>query len=262
MTRPLRSSPHYQGLHRYYGTVRPCAPHRYSAPRGFRPLGFSLSADRVAIRPSERSHSIGTTGSHVPHQSLNRARATSMPGTAWAVSRYPPGSSRRATHSPGFDVIHTLSTRHQWFALARLLDSYLTALELSAFSATLTTPALDRRSLRWFETSPCRAAAEDLPPSLIQHRSFGSIFYIDPSFVRGTHHPCRAHGESSEVSAGDAGAARTAHESPVSPCQHTGPGGVLAGRDRGARGNRRCRVRRQPRNHYRQVPRGNTPQHR
>jgi hypothetical protein len=31
-------------------------------------------------------------------------------------------------------------------------------------------PALNRRSQRWFETSPCRATPEDLPPSLTQHR--------------------------------------------------------------------------------------------
>src|ERR1700737_3492406 len=32
-----------QGHHLYYGPVRPCAPHRYSAPRGVRHLGFFLS---------------------------------------------------------------------------------------------------------------------------------------------------------------------------------------------------------------------------
>ena len=37
--------------------------------------------------------------------------------------------------------------------------------------ATLTTPALDRRSLRWFGISACTATPEDLPPSLAQHGS-------------------------------------------------------------------------------------------
>ena len=37
---------------------------------------------------------IGATGSHVPLRSLSQARATSMPDTAWAVSRLPPDSSR------------------------------------------------------------------------------------------------------------------------------------------------------------------------
>ena len=37
--------------------------------------------------------------------------------------------------------------------------------------ATLTTPALDRRSLRWFGISTCTATPEDPPPSLAQHGS-------------------------------------------------------------------------------------------
>ena len=38
-------------------------------------------------------------------------------------------------------------------------------------TAALTTPALDRRSLRWFGISACTATPEDLPPSLAQHGS-------------------------------------------------------------------------------------------
>jgi hypothetical protein len=44
---------------------------------------------------------IGTTGSHVPRQSLNQTRATSMPGTTWAVGRSLPDSSR-GRDSPRF----------------------------------------------------------------------------------------------------------------------------------------------------------------
>jgi len=56
-----------------------------------------------------------------------------------------------------------------------------------AVSATLTTPALCRRSLRWLGTSPYRATPEDLPPSLAQHRIRRTIFYMDSSLnVRGT----------------------------------------------------------------------------
>jgi hypothetical protein len=42
---------------------------------------------------------LGATGSHVPHQSLSQARAPFMPDTAWAVGRYPPGSSRSCFRS-------------------------------------------------------------------------------------------------------------------------------------------------------------------
>ena len=38
-------------------------------------------------------------------------------------------------------------------------------------TATLTTPALNRRSLRWFGISACTATPQDPPPSLAQHRS-------------------------------------------------------------------------------------------
>src|SRR4051794_13976211 len=40
-----------------------------------------------------------------------------------------------------------------------------------AFSATLTTTTLDRSSLRWFGTSPCRAVPEGPPPSPTRHRN-------------------------------------------------------------------------------------------
>src|SRR5215467_11474168 len=42
VTRPLRST-RITGFPRYYGTPRPCASLRYSAPRGFLRLEFSLS---------------------------------------------------------------------------------------------------------------------------------------------------------------------------------------------------------------------------
>jgi hypothetical protein len=56
-------------------------------------------------------------------------------------------------NTSGFDIVHTFSTRHQRFAFARLLSPYLTRSSL-AFSSTLTTPALDRCSLRRFEACP------------------------------------------------------------------------------------------------------------
>src|SRR5215813_10083235 len=54
---------------------------------------------------------------------------------------------------PGFDIVYTLSTRHQRFARARLSQTHLTG-SGPAFSATLTTAALDRSSLRWFGACP------------------------------------------------------------------------------------------------------------
>src|SRR6266536_5330368 len=72
-----------------------------------------------------------------------------------------------------FDVILDVSTLHLWFTCVRLPGSYLTH-SLCAFSMTLTTPALDRRSSRWFEASPCRAASEGRP-SISDAASFSSV---------------------------------------------------------------------------------------
>ena len=67
--------------------------------------------------------------------------------------------------------LQSLSMRQQWFTHVRLLVTYL-ARSWRTVSATLTTPALNRRSLRWFEISACTATPEDLPPSQIEHVSF------------------------------------------------------------------------------------------
>ena len=64
----------------------------------------------------------------------------------------------------------TITYADGWFTHVRLLVAHLTRC-LRAFSATLTTPALYRRSLRWFELPACTANPEDLPPSLAQHGS-------------------------------------------------------------------------------------------
>src|SRR6266446_4266250 len=64
-----------QNLQPYYEPLRPCAPHRYSGPRSFSRLDFSLL--------------IGTTGSHV-YKSLIRLRAAYMPDAARAASRTAP----------------------------------------------------------------------------------------------------------------------------------------------------------------------------
>jgi hypothetical protein len=90
MIRPLRST-RITRLHRYYEAVCPCAPLRYSAPRGFSHLGFSQLWTAEATKRLWQAIGVGTTGSHVPHQSLSQARAASMPDTAWAINRHLPG---------------------------------------------------------------------------------------------------------------------------------------------------------------------------
>src|ERR1700694_3481012 len=67
--------------------------------------------------------------------------------------------------------------RQQWFTHVRLLVAHLTR-SCRAFSATLTTPALDRRSLRWFGLSACTASPKGQSSSLAQH---GSCWRPTPS---------------------------------------------------------------------------------
>src|SRR5262249_56729771 len=64
----------------------------------------------------------------------------------------------------GFDVVPTLSTRHQWFPCGRFSDPYLTR-SCRAFSETLTTGALDPSRSRWFGACFRRPAPRDLPSS-------------------------------------------------------------------------------------------------
>ena len=108
-----------------------------------------------------------TTGSPVPYKSLCQARATFMPDAAWAVCRFPPDLSR-VNDTPS---VLTSSIRFRHFISGSLTLAFLTSPDaiVRAFSVTLTTPALYRRSLRWFEASSYKAASEDLPPSLVQH---------------------------------------------------------------------------------------------
>ena len=96
---------------------------------------------------------IGATGSHVPCKSQSQSHAASMPDAVRAAIRPPPRLVPGQRHLPGFDIVDTLSTRHQRFAFARLSETHLTG-SSPAFSATLTTTALDRRSLRWFGALP------------------------------------------------------------------------------------------------------------
>ncbi len=116
------------------------------------------------------SLSIETTGSHVPCKSLDQGHATFMPDAIWTVSRSPSRLIPGHSIFPGFDIIHSLSTRHQWFTRVRLLGPHLTRVSLP-FPSTLTTRALYPRSLRRFETCSCKPVPRGPPSSLAQHRT-------------------------------------------------------------------------------------------
>ena len=185
MIRPRRST-RITGLHSYHGAVRPCAPHRYSAPRSFRCSGISLH-DRPRPRTAPLAvRRRGATGSHVPYRSPDQARATSMPDTAWPTSRPPPGSSRGSGSAPvsmsssRFDTSSVVHSRSPSWSTPDALDG-------APFSATLSTPALDRRTLRWFAAPPLRGRPRRITshygqPLHLRYStaSLDPIFYIEP----------------------------------------------------------------------------------
>src|SRR6476620_836729 len=178
--RPLRSGP-ITGPSPLLRAGPPLCPGSVLCPSRLRPVGdLPLDGRRAQ---SARLDQIGpeTTGSPVPCQRLRRAHATYTPGTARPAHRPPPGSGRtsslrsafipRTPDNPGFDAIvlffRCVSSGSHTFVFSsptRPADSGPT-------TATLTTPALDRRSLRWFGCSACTAHPEGRPPSPAQHVS-------------------------------------------------------------------------------------------
>ena len=100
-------------------------------------------------------------------------RAPPGPHTGSSPTEGPP---RRAfvpgpPTDPGFDAIvvsfRCVSSGSHMF----VFSSHTRPANSETSPAALTTPALDRRSLRWFGISACTATPEDLPPSLAQHGS-------------------------------------------------------------------------------------------
>ncbi|MDH3574882.1 MAG: hypothetical protein OEM90_14895 [Desulfobacteraceae bacterium] len=111
LTHPLRSSP----------ITEPSTLIRDDPP-----LFSALVLSRLWGHHLRFSLNIGTTGSHVPHKSLDQVHAISMPDAAQTIDRLPLGLSCRPPSTRSFDAISDISTPHQWFACAHLPDPYLT----------------------------------------------------------------------------------------------------------------------------------------
>jgi hypothetical protein len=118
MTRPLRSA-RITRPRRYYETVRPCAPHRYSAPHSYRCLGVSLT--QPIHRPAHRGDRFPRSAPE-PEPRSRHLHAGHHPGSKQVT----PGLIPEQLPDPGFDVNKAVTTRHQWFASARLHGSHLT----------------------------------------------------------------------------------------------------------------------------------------
>ena len=107
--------PHYRAFVTTTGcSAGPCAPHRYSGPRGFSHLDVSLG-----VVPEARTV-IGATGSHVPYESLMRARAVFTPDAARSGPGHPSSLSRENGKPPVSTSSNPLSTLQRRFARARL----------------------------------------------------------------------------------------------------------------------------------------------
>jgi hypothetical protein len=162
-TRPLRSA-RITGLHRYYRTVRLPAPHRYSAPHSFRCLGSSLSP--TGPTPGRPYRGEGFPRSVLePEPSSRHLCAGHHRANKQAPARFVPGQQR----DPGFDVVPTLSTDHQWFTHVRLLGSYLTHL-VRLFRVAHHHGSFTAAARGGLGPPPAGRSRRATPPSPAQHR--------------------------------------------------------------------------------------------
>ena len=81
------------------------------------PLCPASVLSRLWVRHLRFFLNIGTTGSHVPHKSLDQVHAISMPDAAQTICRLPLGLSCRPPSTRSFDAISDISTPHRMVRL-------------------------------------------------------------------------------------------------------------------------------------------------
>ena len=125
--------------HRYYGGVRPSAPHRYSRLAVFAACASPFTSERLV--PA------------VPRESLHPLHALCTPAAVCPVIRHPTNSSqgRRLTLVSAASNLFDASSRVH---LHSSLGCPPAQFSLRAFDPTLTTTPFERSSLDWFETCP------------------------------------------------------------------------------------------------------------
>ena len=162
MTRPLRST-RITGLHRYHGAGPPLCRASVLSPSRFARLGISrprpTAGHNAHWPPASARRQVPTFHTRAPTKLAPPPRRTppgQSTGTRQARSRSY-GSAPVSMSS--FPFRHVISGS----LYVRLLGRHLTH-SRRAVPATLSTPALDRRTSRWFAASPCRATAEDHQP--------------------------------------------------------------------------------------------------
>jgi hypothetical protein len=105
------------------------------------------------------SLNIETTGSHVPCKSLTQSHAIFTPEATWAVNRLPPNLSRTQYSSPVLTSSIIFRRLIEWFACARLSESYLPR------SYAVTFP---KRSLPWLFTNAALGGLKPAPVSRLR----------------------------------------------------------------------------------------------
>jgi hypothetical protein len=105
------------------------------------------------------SLNIETTGSHVPHKSLTQSHAIFTPEAAWAVNRFLPNLSRTQYSSLVLTSPIIFRRLIEWFACARLSESYLPR------SYAVTFP---KRSLPWLFTIAALGGLKPAPASRLR----------------------------------------------------------------------------------------------
>ena len=164
-TRPLRSRPVTGPSPLLRGGPSPCRASVLS-PSQFQLLGVLPSAAGV----NTPAGAITARGSHVSCQRPDRTRATSMPGNRQGSKQVSPWLFPGQQLDPGYDcrryaydtsaVVHSRSPSRSPPDASRAPFPWCSSPRL-----------IHRSNPRWFTASPCRAAAEGLPPSPAQHRN-------------------------------------------------------------------------------------------
>ena len=153
-----------QGLHRYYEAVRPPAPHRYSPPRSFSCLGFSLTPTASTCGRTHRGEGFPRSTPE-PEPSSRHLHAGHHLASQQAPARPIPGQDP----GPGFDAIQDVSTLQQWFTYVRLLGSHLTH-PVRLFRSAHHPGSFTAAACGGLRPPPAWAVPEGLPPSPVQHR--------------------------------------------------------------------------------------------